>query len=95
MSGSSGIDTVVMTAYDALNAVVGTDTVASQEWAKLSITYPVGISRVVLDRTAGGGGAEFDDLTFGSAPGGVPEPMTGTTFLAGLPLFGFVKRLLR
>lgn len=91
MSGSFDSDTVVMTAYDALNGVIGTSTVASQEWAKLSIASP-GIVLVTLDRTAGGGGTEFDNLTYGDGPRSVPVPATMLLFAPGLAGLAAVRR---
>jgi hypothetical protein len=84
MAGSYDVDTVTMTAYDASGNVLGTSTVASQDWARLSVFSP-GIAKVTLDRIAGTGGTEFDNLTFGDTR---PVPVPATILLLGPGLVG-------
>jgi len=75
MSSSTGVDTVLMQAFDASDILVAATSASSSGWVRLDLSWPQGISRIVLDRTAGSMGTMFDNLFFTTIPTStIPEP---------------------
>jgi hypothetical protein len=83
VAGGSNSGTFVLTAYDASNVIVDSDTVTTQAYSELSVSSGAGIRRLVL--TTADSAFVVDDLTF--TPAAVPEPATG---LFGAALSGVV-----
>ena len=59
-----------MDAYNDANLLVASGVARTRLFAPLEVSYAPGIRRVVITRTLGESGSEFDDLSFFP----IPEP---------------------
>ncbi len=91
-SGSKDVDEIVIQAYNSSDMLVDSMTLASQDWALLSVHSDLGISKVYLHRLSGTEGTEFDDLKFTVLDARVPEPGAAALLLAALPAAALVVR---
>ncbi len=71
-AAGGGTATFTMSAYDLLDNLVANDTVSASTWGRMSVSWPAGISKVVLRETGVDNAFVYDDLSF--TP--VPEPAT-------------------
>ena len=78
---AANTQTFVMEAFNSLNALVGSSTVATFNFSRLSVDGS-GITSVRINRLSGSAGSEFDDLLF--TPQAVPEPSALLLLLIGL-----------
>ena len=70
--GNGSGTTFTMSAYDVLGNLVASDTVSASTWGRMSVSWPAGISKVVLREAGIDNAFVYDDLSF--TP--VPEPAT-------------------
>jgi len=85
-------DEFTMEAYNAANVLVDTDTVATQDWARLSVSSAAGIHRVVLTQTSDNAAFTYDDLSFRPASVVVPAPGALLLGTLGTGLLGWLRR---
>ncbi len=92
VSGSGNADTFTIEAYDAMNALVDSDTVTTHDWALLGVSSAAGIQRVVLAVPVYEGGSMFDDLSFTELAPAVPAPAGILLGTLGTGLVGWLRR---
>jgi len=87
-SGGGNSATFVMNAFDASNALVGSNTInpAASTYGQLVVSYALGISYVTLTESNGDGSFVYDDLGFTQ----VPEPASAA--LAAISILVGVRR---
>jgi hypothetical protein len=84
-SGGGNSATFVMNAFDASNALVGSNTInpAASTYGQLLVSYAPGISYVTLTESNGDGSFVYDDLGFTQVPEPASAVLAVLSILAG------------